>query len=80
MRDPNSVVKTYELDSPPVVIKMDEIPDYNLYDFDLADEKSFKKYMKAIEKSVRSSFEYKQMVSYLREYGHESVCFLSECK
>ena len=74
MRDPNSVVKTYELDSPPVVIKMDEIPDYNLYDFDLADEKSFKKYMKAIEKSVRSSFEYKQMVSYLREYMDMNQC------
>lgn len=74
MRDPNSVVKTYELDSPPVVIKMDEIPDYNLYDFDLADEKSFKKYMKAIEKSVRSSFEYKQIVSYLREYMDMNQC------
>ena len=54
MRDPNNMQKTYELESPPPIIKMDEIPEYNLYDFDLNDEKSFKKYIQTIEKWRRS--------------------------
>ena len=74
MRDPNNIVKTYELDAPPLTITMDEIPDYNLYDFDLNDEKSFKKYIQTVEKVVRSSFEYKEMISYLREYMDMNQC------
>lgn len=74
MRDPNNIVKTYELDLPPAIIEMHEIPDYNLYDFDLNDEKSFKKYLQTIERVVRSSFEYKQMVGYLRSYMDMNQC------
>lgn len=74
MRDPNNVVKTYELDAPPLTIEMHEIPDYNLYDFDLSDEKSFKKYIQTIEKVVRSSFEYKQMVGFLKDYMDMNQC------
>ena len=74
MRDPNCMVKTYELDAPPLTIEMHEIPDYDLYDFDLNDEKSFKKYIQTIERVVRSSFEYKEMVKYLREYMDMNQC------
>lgn len=74
MRDPNCVVKTYELDNPPAVIAMTDIPQYNLYDFDLADEKSFKKYIQTIERCVRSSYEYKEMIKYLREYMDMNQC------
>ena len=74
MRDPNCMVKTYELDVPPLTIEMHEIPDYDLYDFDLNDEKSFKKYIQTIERVVRSSFEYKEMVKYLREYMDMNQC------
>lgn len=78
MRDPNCIVKSYELDSPPAIIEMREIPDYNLYDFDLNDDKSFKKYIQSIEKSVRSSFEYKEMVKFLREYMDMNQCAFYE--
>ena len=74
MRDPNSLVKPYELDAPPTIIEMHDIPEYNLYDFDLNDEKSFKKYMQTVEKTVRSSYEYKSMVQYLREYMDMNQC------
>ena len=47
VRDPNAIIKGYELDTPPAVIQMHDIPEYNLYDFDLNDEKSFKKYMQS---------------------------------
>lgn len=74
MRDPNNMQKTYELESPPPIIKMDEIPEYNLYDFDLNDEKSFKKYLQTIEKVVRSSHEYRALVQFLREYMDMNQC------
>lgn len=75
MRDPNSIVqKAYELEAPPTIIKMSEIPEYDLYDYDLNDEKSFKKYMQAIERCVRGSFEYKAMIQYLREYMDMNQC------
>ena len=74
MRDPNSIVKSYELDTPPTVIEMHDIPEYNLYDFDLNDEKSFKKYIQTVEKTVRSSYEYKALIQYLREYMDMNQC------
>lgn len=74
MRDPNAIVKPYELDTPPAAIKIYDIPEYNISDFDLNDEKSFKKYIQTIERIVRQSFEYKQMVRYLREYMDMNQC------
>ena len=74
MRDPNVIAKPYELDSPPAIIHINELPTYDRYDFDLNDEKSFKKYIQTIERAVRSSFEYKQMVKYLREYMDMNQC------
>lgn len=78
MRDPDGLVSNYELESPPTVIEMKDIPEYNLYDFDLSDEKSFRKYIQTIEKTVRTSFEYRQMVQYLREYMDMNKCAFYE--
>ena len=78
MRDPNSIAKGYELEAPPSIIEMHDIPDYNLYDFDLNDEKSFKKYMQTVEKTVRSSYEYRALVNYLREYMDMNQCAFYE--
>lgn len=78
MRDPDGLVNSYELESPPTVIEMKDIPEYNLYDFDLSDEKSFRKYIQTIEKTVRTSFEYRQMVQYLREYMDMNKCAFYE--
>ena len=74
MRDPNALVKSYELDAPPAVIQIHDIPDYNLYDYDLNDEKSFKKYIKSIESIVRTSYEYKAMRDFLINYMDMNQC------
>lgn len=74
VRDPNCLVKPYELENPPIIIQMHDIPEYNLYDFDLNDEKSFRKYMQTVERTVRGSFEYKAMVQFLREYMDMNQC------
>lgn len=78
MRDPDGLVSSYELECPPAIIEMRDIPEYNLYDFDLSDEKSFRKYIQVIEKVVRTSFEYRQMVQYLREYMDMNKCAFYE--
>ena len=74
MRDPNGLVSTYELESPPAVIVMHDIPEYNGFDYDLADDKSFLKYIKDIKTVVRSSYEYHNMVNYLRNYMDMNQC------
>lgn len=74
MRNPDNIIKEYDLEAPPLVIEMHDIPDYNLYDYDLNDEKAFKKYIQTIERNVRTSHEYKAMISYLREYMDMNQC------
>lgn len=75
MRDPNNIAShVYELENPPTLIELHDIPRYDIYDYDLNDEKSFKSYMQAIERNVRQSFEYKAMIKYLREYMDMNQC------
>lgn len=75
MRDPENLHKFYEYaDDVPDVIKISELPDFTIPDYDLNDEKDFKHYIADIERVVRSSFEYRQMVSYLREYLDMNKC------
>lgn len=50
------------------VMTMDQIPEYNVEDYDLFDKKQFKKYIDDVERLVRSSKEYKDFVQYLRKY------------
>ena len=79
MIDPNNLHEEYEyIDEVPEAIKLSELPVYDRYDYDLNDEKSFSKYIDAIEKSVRNSFEYRQMVSYLRDYMDMNKCAFYE--
>ena len=79
MRDPNAIAcKTYEMENPPAVIQLHDIPVYNLYDYDLNDEKSFKQYIKDIESIVRTSFEYRALIKYLKEYVDMDKCAFYE--
>lgn len=79
MIDPNNIHAEYEyIDEVSNIIKIDELPMYDRYDYDLNDDKSFKQYIDAIERNVRTSFEYRQMVSYLREYLDMNKCAFYE--
>jgi len=51
-----------------------DIPEFDFITYDLEDEKEFKKYLKDIEREIRSSFEYKQMINYLRNYMGMDQC------
>ena len=75
MIDPQNIRQPYEyLIEPQEVIKIDELPNYDLQDWDLNDPKEYIKYIKALEKSVRGSFEYRAMVSYLKQYANMTEC------
>lgn len=76
MRDPDALHKSYEyVDDVPSIIHINNLPEYNIPDFDLADENVFaKKYIPAIEKAVRGSFEYRQLIQYMREYLDMNRC------
>ena len=49
------------------IIIMDEIPPYDLVDYDLFNAKQFEKYVKDGERIVRSSFEYQELMLFLEE-------------
>lgn len=57
------------------VIKIPEnVPDFEFEDYDLMDDKDREKYIIDLERHVRSSFEYRQMVQYLRDYMNMNSC------
>lgn len=75
MRDPSLTTQPYEyMDNLTPLIVIDEPPAYDRYDFDLADDDDFKKYMKELERTVRGSFEYRQMIDYLHENVEMNKC------
>ena len=76
MRDSN-IIKD-DFNSEPEIIIIDEVPEYNHKDYDLYDEKDFKKYITDIERMVRNSIEYKNMVKYLRENMDMNKCSFYE--
>jgi|GEM_PF-875954 len=51
-----------------------DIPAYEIQDYDLFDEKDRAKYIKDLERFVRCSFEYRNMIAYLREYMNMRSC------
>lgn len=57
-----------------VVVIPNNIPEFSVQDYDMFDEKDAAKYIKDLERFVRQSLEYKQMVQYLREYMNMRNC------
>lgn len=76
MRDPSTLNEV--LDNNSTVIKINSIPEYDLKDWDFLDPKDFNKYMKTVERTIRTSFEYKQMISYLRNNLDMNKCSFYE--
>jgi len=69
MIDPNNLALLTDLkDSRGDIIKLSDIPLYDKEDYDLSDTKEFSRYLKDIESDVRSSYEYRQFIRYLKEY------------
>lgn len=74
MRNPYSLSMVQPSSNEPEVIKLTNIPPYDLNDWNLADQKDFKKFLSELEKSVRGSFEYQQYIQYLRNSFNMNSC------
>ena len=74
MRNPYSLSMVQSSSNGPEVIKLTNIPPYDLNDWNLADQKDFKKFLSELEKSVRGSFEYQQYIQYLRNSFNMNSC------
>lgn len=62
-----------------VTLSIDNVPPYYIEDWDLLDdEKDFRKYIASIEKDVRTSFEYKQYINFLKQYLDMNSCAFFE--
>lgn len=55
-----------------------ELPEFDKEEYDLFNDKSFKKYMKKLEDLVRGSFEYRSLVKYCREFMNMNKCSFFE--
>ena len=58
--------------------EMNSIPDFDQQAYDLTDEKDFSRYISDIEKEVRGSFEYKQMIQYFKDNMDMNRCAFLE--
>ena len=67
--DELSIYKPNELAMSNVeILQIEDLPPYEIQDYDVYDEKDFKKYINDVKKTVRNSLEYRQLIQYLRNY------------
>lgn len=79
MRDPNNLIDIdSEINNQPQILKLNGSIEFDYDDYNLDDPKAFRKYIANIEKIVRTSYEYKQFVSFLREYMDMNHCSFLE--
>ena len=76
MRDPNSL-NAANLNQP-TTINLKNPPVYDIADWDLNDNKEYRKYIREVKKNVRNSFEYKAMIEYLKENLGMTSCSFFE--
>ena len=77
MIDPDGI-QTQSVNLPSVInINMEEIPECDIQCYCLEDDKEYEKFVKDVESRIRRSFEYRRMISYLREnMGMDQCAFL----
>lgn len=78
MRDPNNLINVYSSKERNNYLLIENVPEFDIEDYDLLDDKDFKKYIESIEKICRNSYEYRQMVNFLRENLWMNKCSFYE--
>ena len=74
MRDYNPI----ELPQLETVIKVDNLPKFDIADYDLTNDKDLMAYFKKIENVCRSSRCYKKLINFLRDYVDMNSCSFYE--
>lgn len=78
MRNPENLLNVAYKNQPEEIFKVENVPDFDIEDYDLCEPKDFKKYATTVEKIVRGSFEYKRLVGFLRDYMDMNKCSVYE--
>lgn len=60
------------------IVKKDEIPVYDKIDYDMSNETEMKRYMKELERTIRTSYEYQTMIRFLKENMNMNQCAIYE--
>lgn len=55
-------------------IDISTVPDFDIMDYNINDDKDYKKLISRVEKICRSSYEYKAFINYLRDYADMNKC------
>lgn len=76
MRNPELLVKVENIykDEGKTILDIPKLEYFDKAQYDLLDDKDFKRYIKAIESVVRLSFEYKYFIEYLKNEEGMNVC------
>ena len=70
MINPINLIKPDELKNEKgSVLGIGQLSDYDIEDYDLSNPKDFTRYLSDIKKEIRGSFEYKEMIKYLKNFG-----------
>lgn len=77
MIDPTDIIEVIP-NNETNLIKLNQIEECDYEVYNLFDDKDFKKFIDDVEKEVRSSFEYKQMIKYIRDYMDMKECAFLE--
>lgn len=72
MVDPDSIMVQQQ--NKMNILKFGEIPEFDFLVYDLEDEKELEKYYKAVEREIRSSYEYRAMIKYLKDNMNMDQC------
>lgn len=70
MREYNTVI----LPEPQEIIKITNIPDYYIQDWDLSDSKQLVRFFYTVERIVRQSHSYQKLINFLREHVDMNCC------
>lgn len=70
MINPMNLIKVDDIrDKQGKTFHIGELAEYDTEDYDLANPKDFGRFIKDVKSEVRNSFEYRELIKYLREYG-----------
>lgn len=80
MINPETINKVNDIymDGGNTILEINSMPYFDKMPYDLLEEKSFKKYMTDLERSVRGSFEYRSLIAYLKTTEGMDVCSFLE--
>jgi len=72
MVDPDGII--VQPQNKVTTLKFNSIPEFDFMIYDLEDDKEREKYFKTIEKEIRSSYEYRAMIKYLKDNMNMDQC------